>query len=708
MRYKINRNSFCKDILEVIKKHSYIGKIRQNKKFLRIKTKNFDITLNIKHKVSKRRQCNNYYKSNLFTTRNESLTKEEIKQNYSSNESMEDKNKISKNEDTFDKKNVQSPLSEDYKNKRNDLSSNKSYKENNESFNSLIKEKEKENKEIINNNNPKGLLNLGLNCYMNALLQCLFYIKELREYFIQNKDKFTEEQVICKAFSDVMIGLLKNDKKDYFVPTEFKKLIGDKNKLFRGRKAGDIKDLFFNLFDTFLTELNKEYDNEDSDLNEPNCSDKVEMFLEAKKEIDRNNNIINELFIGYYIARYDCSITNKKIYTFQTESFILFDLEKCKNYFEQNDLSLEILFCYYCRRQNNSSFSCNHCNKLHTGYSYERIYRPPKILVIILDRGHGKKFKGKVEINKILDLKSFVVEEKYKKNCKYELICVSSHRGASSESGHYTACCKTDNNKYYYFSDSYVIEINEKNFIQEEPYLLFYKQTEINEQDMNNINEKNKDNQINNKLKSENYNITSMDNNANENINERENQSKNENQKIFKDNNNNQGYESNIKLNRNNNENNDDLKNNKTKFNYVSENHNNNKLTVSKHYSHKIKSEDIKYALNKFKYCFHNKYNVDYYDQKYYSPYVWKLKISGPKNTHYEGRTFNFKLDFNKDFNYITDIIIYEDKNYNLNFVEENGLLLFDYEYNEKISFYQNVCNLFESLYSLFINPTIK
>ena len=80
-----------------------------------------------------------------------------------------------------------------------------------------------------------------------------------------------------------MIGLLKNDKKDYFVPTEFKKLIGDKNKLFRGRKAGDIKDLFFNLFDTFLTELNKEYDNEDSDLNEPNCSDKVEMFLEAKK-----------------------------------------------------------------------------------------------------------------------------------------------------------------------------------------------------------------------------------------------------------------------------------------------------------------------------------------------------------------------------------------------------------------------------------------
>ena len=73
-------------------------------------------------------------------------------------------------------------------------------------------------------------------------------------------------------------------------------------------KLADIKDLFFNLIVNFLTELNIECDNEDSDSSMPNYSDKLEMFIDAKKEIEKNNNIFNELFIGYYCTKYDCNI----------------------------------------------------------------------------------------------------------------------------------------------------------------------------------------------------------------------------------------------------------------------------------------------------------------------------------------------------------------------------------------------------------------
>ena len=81
------------------------------------------------------------------------------------------------------------------KQKENEVEKEKNKEQNNNENNSLS-EKEDENKNENNNNeekyndvisNPKGLENLGLNCYMNSLLQCLFYIPELREYFVEGK-----------------------------------------------------------------------------------------------------------------------------------------------------------------------------------------------------------------------------------------------------------------------------------------------------------------------------------------------------------------------------------------------------------------------------------------------------------------------------------------------------------------------------------------
>ena len=51
------------------------------------------------------------------------------------------------------------------------------------------------------------------------------------------------------------------------------------------------------------------------------------MYNEIKKEIDKNKNIINQLFIGFYETKYKCPKKNKYIYSIQIESFILFDLE---------------------------------------------------------------------------------------------------------------------------------------------------------------------------------------------------------------------------------------------------------------------------------------------------------------------------------------------------------------------------------------------
>ena len=133
---------------------------------------------------------------------------------------------------------------------------------------------------IVNPNSdaPKGLYNLGLSCYMNSLLQCLFYIQELRIFFISKKDEFREDQPVCKALSEVMYGL-KYCYKEYFEPKQFKKVMGNKNSLFSGVKAGDAKDLFFNLIDSLLNETLKENDNQSSAMS-INLANKEYVFRE--------------------------------------------------------------------------------------------------------------------------------------------------------------------------------------------------------------------------------------------------------------------------------------------------------------------------------------------------------------------------------------------------------------------------------------------
>ena len=324
-------------------------------------------------------------------------------------------------------------------------------------------------------NKPKGLCNLGLNSYINSLLQCLFYIPELRNYFIDNIQYFSDEQPVCKAFAKVMWGL-KYSSEENCKAKDFMEIMGKKNSLFLGKKTGDAKDLFFNLIDLLSDELKIQNDDEISIENNVNITDKRLMYEEAKKETDKN--IINDLFIGYYEIKYQCS-KYLNIYSFSSESFILFNLEKIFYHYHKNVFTIEECFAYNFKRNYKTDFFCGRYNKIENDNAEEIIYEPPKILVLILDSRHGKQFIGMVDFKKDLDIRNYMDSENNQCNTKYKLIGVCTHSDTSSSSDHYTARCLSDNNKYYYFSDTNVREIDEEDLYEDEPYLLFYKRKDI-------------------------------------------------------------------------------------------------------------------------------------------------------------------------------------------------------------------------------------
>ena len=337
------------------------------------------------------------------------------------------------------------------------------------------------NSELEPNRSPKGLINLGFSCYMNSLIQCLYYIKEFRSYFI-NKSFNKTTQPICDSLSKIIIDLT-NSKKDVIDPTLFKKEIGIKNNLFKGKKPADAADLLYNLFDFFLKEIPPKENYEDTYADPKNQKELFEQYL---KEID-SENIINKLFNGFYSTKFFCpEHMNTNTYLIQNDSFIRFPLEKISKFKKELSLSLKDCFDYLQNVQNNTMFFCEICNSKQTGSKIEKIYRPPKILILIFEWGHGKTFKGKIKFNRdnfILDLKEYIDEKDYNYSTIYKLVSMSMHSGKSSASGHYTSYCLTDNGNYYYFSDDEVNHFYDKYLDFKDPYILFYEMIEKNEEE---------------------------------------------------------------------------------------------------------------------------------------------------------------------------------------------------------------------------------
>jgi ubiquitin-protein ligase len=133
--------------------------------------------------------------------------------------------------------------------------------------------------------------------------------------------------------------------------------------------------------------------------------------------------------------------------------------------------------------------------------------------------------------------------------------------------------------------------------------------------------------------------------------------------------------------------------------NYYDRNNNNAK------YSYKFKYEEI---LNDFMvFWSHNngKYTINYFNQNTQNVLCWMLTINGPKGTLYEGGYFNFKLDFEREFNNLTEIITIQNQFYHLNFGDKNTNIYFDIEYKKNLTLFNNLEYLFDFLYNLFIKP---
>ena len=321
-----------------------------------------------------------------------------------------------------------------------------------------------------------------------------------------------------------------------FKPENFKEVLSKKNPQFKGIKANDSKDLIMYLFQEMDKELTLRNNN----------SEKMEMFIgNDESDIEKenfkkfHNSIFGDLFYGFQksdMICYNCRNCNS---TYNVFNNLVLPIEKtynslndenkkknrnnnvvnmlnpltCQTFNKRPALSARGNYNYgYNNNYNNfnntpdlprklkvydclkemlkdeilsgeNQIYCNKCKRMCNSINRTILYKTPNILVLILNRGKGNSFECEIEFssNEILDLSQYnIISPDSPK--KYNLFGIISHIGESSDEGHFIAYCKHFDDNWYMFNDSIAKTVGENELTNGVPYILFYRNIDIDKE----------------------------------------------------------------------------------------------------------------------------------------------------------------------------------------------------------------------------------
>lgn len=102
-------------------------------------------------------------------------------------------------------------------------------------------------------NTIKGLNNIGNTCYLNSGLQMIIQNVDFCKLIIQNKDKSPNLKIMADFITEYYTS-----ESSSVTPDQIKKMVGEKNKIFRGNSQQDSAEFIVYLVDILDTELKGE------------------------------------------------------------------------------------------------------------------------------------------------------------------------------------------------------------------------------------------------------------------------------------------------------------------------------------------------------------------------------------------------------------------------------------------------------------------
>ena len=373
----------------------------------------------------------------------------------------------------------------------------------------------------INKNLPSlGLERVEGPMNLNAILQCFAHIPELAEGILElGYNKFFKDKKnikLSRNFATIVNNIFfpnkfyNNTRKyspELFVET-FLTLYPQENPK---SYLSTLKTVNY-ILETFHDELNIKKNIID-DIKNDNLEEKDEIdksneekvLVEFLTKLTKNNSsLISKFFFGLTKSKCVCNECGNMTYSFDSYSYLYFNLLKIKKYmlnnkFRNNNsicLSLYDCFDYYQRpfnlsnsikemqksfcvkfnvNEKNGKIFCNKCQEEKNGTLYKSIYSAHTILPFILERGNDDNyFIEELKFPDELNLENYV---EYNKSIKKYYLCgVVSNLGRNNTFGNFCAYCRMiHNGKWFCYKNEYVSYCAKEDVHHTGvPYMLFY------------------------------------------------------------------------------------------------------------------------------------------------------------------------------------------------------------------------------------------
>lgn len=371
----------------------------------------------------------------------------------------------------------------------------------------------------ITNKPPSGLINIGYNCYMNSVIQCLAYTPGFQQFCLSMPNVMYEKNSDSAFFLDSfahMFSLLSEKKSicpDWLLSDCH--LISEMYKL---PVQQDAHEFLLNILDKFDNECRAALGNTHSLSNSsslsfssnssssvslpsspsdsiPDSSNQQSLVISSTPTFNGNtqhstskiDTMISNFFCGYSsisISCNECGLTTYKSSKFTDINIPILEYPDAET--AVNDIlsfqSQEI------------EGKCENCGKEACLTMSKQVNQFPLVLILTLMRFNNslKKLEDFFEFQKILtihtesstssDSESISDEtddENNSNNIKYQLYAMVVHEGRLINHGHFNAYVMDASGDWYKTDDVCIFKVKEEKILSSSPYVLFYKRIDL-------------------------------------------------------------------------------------------------------------------------------------------------------------------------------------------------------------------------------------